>query len=549
MSTATTTTDDKEDTPVSSTSSSSYSPHPWHLWHSLPIWSSVWLILCTSLVYKHVELILVFVTFVVCFIGSFLMMKMIMTMPQQQQQEQQQQEQQQQHHHSTTRMMTSESLANMCRRICDRIGLIVCSMAFWILAQHQSPAQPLPLSSSSSAPSSSLSSSLSWVTQSFYSTFHETSTDFLAISIVAGYLAYEHWYRTLFCRPPPKPMWVVLEDAITLSYVLVLLTMTLDDNDQHDDHGNGTTTTTSLFLYPFFPTVQSLESYRFMVTTWLMYRIIRLTFMATTPTTPSVSPETTNSVDATTAASATATTISTTTTPTTSTTSTTTTLAVSMIINTFNSLLHQFFTLNRPAIDTVSSHDTRSTIPYAWRIHNIEYDLSTFVHKHPGGAEAILLGQSRDCTALFESYHPFTTQHRKVLEKYQIVTSPPATTTSTTTTTTTTISTTPSDTTTTTTPTTTTPVDRNDFFYDILCERVEKVLKDHHHMDPIRDRCATTARWCYYCFVVTMTILTGYWHCQVRTHTYKNGSLQIHENHRFFMFHKCFASWEKNIML
>jgi cytochrome b involved in lipid metabolism len=49
-----------------------------------------------------------------------------------------------------------------------------------------------------------------------------------------------------------------------------------------------------------------------------------------------------------------------------------------------------------------------------WLIHGQEYNLADFVHRHPGGKEAILLGQGRDCTALFESYHSFTRQNRYV---------------------------------------------------------------------------------------------------------------------------------------
>jgi Cytochrome b involved in lipid metabolism len=47
-----------------------------------------------------------------------------------------------------------------------------------------------------------------------------------------------------------------------------------------------------------------------------------------------------------------------------------------------------------------------------WTIHGKDYDLSDFVERHPGGKEAILLGRGRDCTALYESYHPFTNRHR-----------------------------------------------------------------------------------------------------------------------------------------
>lgn len=47
-----------------------------------------------------------------------------------------------------------------------------------------------------------------------------------------------------------------------------------------------------------------------------------------------------------------------------------------------------------------------------WTIHGQNFDFGEFVHHHPGGTEAIKLGQGRDCTALFESYHPFTDKHR-----------------------------------------------------------------------------------------------------------------------------------------
>ena len=46
-----------------------------------------------------------------------------------------------------------------------------------------------------------------------------------------------------------------------------------------------------------------------------------------------------------------------------------------------------------------------------WFIHGNGYDLKEFVERHPGGKEAILLGRGRDCTALVESYHPFSNQH------------------------------------------------------------------------------------------------------------------------------------------
>ena len=55
-----------------------------------------------------------------------------------------------------------------------------------------------------------------------------------------------------------------------------------------------------------------------------------------------------------------------------------------------------------------------------WTIHGEQYDLREFVKRHPGGSRAINLGRSIDCTELFETYHPFTEKHRKVLQKYKI---------------------------------------------------------------------------------------------------------------------------------
>ena len=54
-----------------------------------------------------------------------------------------------------------------------------------------------------------------------------------------------------------------------------------------------------------------------------------------------------------------------------------------------------------------------------WEIHGNKYDLSKFVEKHPGGSRAILSGKGRDCTALFESYHPWNYEKAcSILSKY-----------------------------------------------------------------------------------------------------------------------------------
>lgn len=60
-----------------------------------------------------------------------------------------------------------------------------------------------------------------------------------------------------------------------------------------------------------------------------------------------------------------------------------------------------------------------------WHIHGHGYDLTEFVDVHPGGRLAILSAQGRDCTALFESYHPWNDKHRKVLSSFGPAPPPP----------------------------------------------------------------------------------------------------------------------------
>jgi len=56
-----------------------------------------------------------------------------------------------------------------------------------------------------------------------------------------------------------------------------------------------------------------------------------------------------------------------------------------------------------------------------WSIHNKQYDFTNF--KHPGGPLALSLARDRDCTELFESYHPFSSHDRlkQILAKYEVV--------------------------------------------------------------------------------------------------------------------------------
>lgn len=67
------------------------------------------------------------------------------------------------------------------------------------------------------------------------------------------------------------------------------------------------------------------------------------------------------------------------------------------------------------------SQDNKSTPDWSlWYIHGRAYDLTTFMDRHPGGADALKLARGRDCTALFESYHPFTDKPRRLLPKFLV---------------------------------------------------------------------------------------------------------------------------------
>eukprot|EP00906_Rhabdomonas_costata_P030345 RCo042881 len=48
------------------------------------------------------------------------------------------------------------------------------------------------------------------------------------------------------------------------------------------------------------------------------------------------------------------------------------------------------------------------------------YDLTSFVSRHPGGRDFLLLGAGRDATQLVQTYHPFTKAPYEVLKKYYV---------------------------------------------------------------------------------------------------------------------------------
>lgn len=205
------------------------------------------------------------------------------------------------------------------------------------------------------------------------------SSVYTSLSIIAGNLAFDHWYAALYCQL--TSLSAVLENAVTLSLSVVVLTTAEAD---------------------------VLEAFRSWMLAWILYKMMRL--------------------------------------------------ATVLLASPFKSLE-----------------------PSQWIIHGVAYDLSPYVDRHPGGKEALMLGQGRDCTALFESYHPFTEQHRIVLAKHRIGGADKN------------------------------EVQRRDHFYQVLCERVEKTLREKG-IDPKEDRAATPLRTLYYLLIVSSALAAGYAH-------------------------------------
>ena len=57
-----------------------------------------------------------------------------------------------------------------------------------------------------------------------------------------------------------------------------------------------------------------------------------------------------------------------------------------------------------------------------WRIGTKWYNFTSFLHRHPGGSEALLLSRDRfeDCTNVFEANHLDYKRVRKIIQKYEV---------------------------------------------------------------------------------------------------------------------------------
>ena len=66
----------------------------------------------------------------------------------------------------------------------------------------------------------------------------------------------------------------------------------------------------------------------------------------------------------------------------------------------------------------VAAHNT---VDSCWvYCHSSVYDITTWLDRHPGGRDLLLLSAGRDVTDLLPSYHPFTDAPQRVLSKYLI---------------------------------------------------------------------------------------------------------------------------------
>jgi len=87
--------------------------------------------------------------------------------------------------------------------------------------------------------------------------------------------------------------------------------------------------------------------------------------------------------------------------------------------------------ISKDCLETSLPADTKDQLPTTdlltpeqhpefWYIHGKAYDLSQFIHRHPGGSRALLLTRGRDCTEMFESYHCLTDKPKSIMAKFEV---------------------------------------------------------------------------------------------------------------------------------
>jgi len=364
--------------------------------------STLWLLLCSGLVYKYHQLSLVFFAFCASFALAFVLM--IITIGSNNSSNSQQQQQ--------------------LRRIKAVVGLAACSLQWY-----------------------------------YYLALEQESSAHRALSVAAGYLAFDHWYSALYLHQHLKSVVAVLEDAATLITMIVVLVLCMRAEEEEGS---------SWFVLgdDFDSKLPSA------VAGWTLYKALRLFAVLVFVEPPQPKALTAKVV--------------------------TEPLLDRQTPNTKGVALQSFSSVQKSkkgiaVEEPLSSSITPVSPSLLWSIHGVTYDLTSYVEQHPGGREAILLGQGRqDCTALFQSYHPFTAvQASQILRKYRVEQDTKVA------------------------SATTTTTMQKDAFYEILCQRVAQTLQKEHGFDPIADRAATPRRALYYFVVWTAVVITGVAHCRV----------------------------------
>jgi len=404
--------------------------------NALSLLSLVWFSLCTSLVARESDLIVVFISFVLSFTLAYILIGVgtIVTMMAKPSTSDPMDKQR-------TTSAVDKSLSFHARIKHTVAAILYSSVILFLL-----------LSSTNSIPH---------LPQVEYMVVNQRlSIQYYCLGIIAGYLTFELWYDQMYCCTLQlTSLLSLMENTATLSFLCVILyrwrdCFTLMAYDEQHHFFNSTIATAKSIHIP-------LSNNRILL--WLFYRVTR------------------------------------------------------SILDIVDIGYYSYWkfrwttTVEHSKTKVISEKDPIVTTQPTtfWIIHGQKYDLSDFIERHPGGKEAILLGRGRDCTALFESYHPFTTKHRYVcvtnsihvceacsflkslcffrhiLEKFR-------------------------------TASMNSEIKDHvelDPFYEILKSRVSQQLLERG-IHPEKDRCATYGRFTYYTIILILLFVSAYYHIQ-----------------------------------
>lgn len=464
---------------------------------SLRALTLLWLVLCTSLVIKHRDLLSVFWSFCASFgLAAILSRRLLgvwFCVPPRRNNESASFKSS-----SPERSLSSSQGSTRSKNL---VGIIACIVA-WMHLDGKPYFWTFPSSSSSSS----------------------SSPEFTALSILAGYLAFDHWFAGLYCKRTPKSLGSVTEDALTLTGMLILLAAA-SSSSTTSAFVSSPSSPFSLGAFSWKGDVQ-LNQYSTWVRAWIVYKLLRLVIDLLWNRQNTASTDFSNNIvvskkllrrpmcqdksgpsrkqsgaEAGASPSASA-----------EREPKDSVVQLSGVVADSHPIASTEAHPDKVAlpfsISSSSSVPTKTTISSSnyWIIHGRYYDLTGFVHRHPGGAEALLLARGRDGTALFESYHPFTrSQAQRVLNKFEVTCKLSSTLVSTQ-------------------PTNVAASNSKDelsqspdIFYQVLCQRVAKTLASKG-IDPVMHRAATPLRAAYYLLILGGLVMSGVAHSRVRCH-------------------------------